>query len=214
MSEKNNRANAGEASTSPEGVNEEQLNQADDGIPTEEDYVKAFKYEVKEILQGHIIRNDNNMLEVYDDTMAHISTGLYEESLKLKILGASAKTRRYVQSSNPAATEKKVREALADMGRATYLYTKPDTICYLITSFWLSSGLLMFYFEGKVPVAKVYTARGLFSFVSRRYYLKKLEKLAGDTLMREVKQKKEKDQGKNQDKKEKPKKEQDSKRQK
>ena len=145
---------------------------------------EAIRREMKRILRGRY-DNTEDVIVATDENVVHLSHGVSDGAWRVAILGISCKRRRYVSVQQPDKYIKKVWEALSDMGRAVFLTEAPELTVCLTRCAWCRPGLLVFEMEGNVPTARVYTGRGIFSFISRNHYLKKLEKLMEGSLIRD-----------------------------
>ena len=153
-------------------------------LSPEQQKQKAIRKEMKQILLGRFDKNAD-VLMVSDDRMTHFGNGVSDGAWRVGLLGISAKRRRYVSVSEPKKFTEKVWEALGDMGRAVFLTEAPELTVCLVRSVLHRPGLICFEMKDRTPEARVYTGRGLFSFIPKRYYLKKLEKMMDGSLIRD-----------------------------
>ena len=158
--------------------------QNEERIPTPEERQKALIYEMKQILRGRYDWNDEVII-AYGNAATQFRHGISDGAWRVALFGISAKSRRYVSVSNPDKYTKQVWDALGNMGRAVFLTEAPELTACLVHSVFCRPGLIIYTMEEKTPVVKVYTGRGFFSFISRRYYMKKLEKNMEGSLIRD-----------------------------
>ena len=151
-----------------------------------EDEQRMMAYrEKKAILRGIFGMDDEGRIAVTDDYFSHFGFGINDGALRVTILGISGKRRRYVKTSDVRKHMKAAQKAMQDLGREVYLFYDPaEVVCY-VKSLLFRPGLLIFEITDNIPTARIYTGRGLLSFISRNYYLKKFEKLMGESLIRD-----------------------------
>lgn len=145
---------------------------------------KAIRNEMCLILRGRYDSQDD-VLVAYGDNITQFKKGVSDGAWRVGLLGISAKSRRYVSVSDPKRFTQRVWEALGDMGRAVFLTEAPELTACLVHSVLFRPGLVTFIMEDNTPLVKVYTGRGILSFLAKNHYLKKLEKLMDGSLLRD-----------------------------
>ncbi len=170
--------------TSENVLTEEEKRALEEKAAEDELRMMAYK-EKKAILRGIFGMDEEGRIAVTDDYFSHFGFGINDGALRVTILGVSGKKRRYVKTSDAKKHTKAAKKAMQDMGREVFLFFDPaELVCY-VKSLIFRPGLLLFEIIDGIPTARIYTGRGLFSFISRNYYLKRFEKLMGDSLIRD-----------------------------
>ena len=126
------------------------------------------KKELKRALMGKTFPLEDGRLCVMTENDYRIPLGVSDGADSVLLLGIGRKAVYMKAAGKPGSAKKAAREAMYHVGRELILREQLDTIACIRKNRLTRPVVLTFLYVEDVPILTAWSARGLFSFISRR----------------------------------------------
>ncbi len=160
--------------------------------------MRREKKEIRKLLLGKIVLDENGRLAAPEPGVFHISQGVQNGAGAVRFLGISCRERCYETDLSREEIREEAERAMMDLGRVVFLREQPEQRACLVRHLLTRPVLLTFLAEETGCSLKAWTGRGLLAWLLQRRAMLAFERAMGDLLRgaaAPVKKKKEKKRG-------------------